>query len=71
MKISLCKFCNNALNGKNIRIMDKQGGKKVIMVKMPDPNLSLGEIDGMMKIQDNTAKYSGLFNKSLKGKLSV
>lgn len=51
--------------------MDKQGGKKVIMVKMPDPNLSLGETDGMMKIQDNTAKYSGLFNKSLKGKLSV
>lgn len=41
------------------------------MVKMPDPNLSLGEIDGMMKTQNNTAKYSGLFNKSLKGKLSV
>lgn len=38
---------------------------------MPDPNLSLGEIDGMMNIQDNTAKYNGLVNKSLKGKLSV
>lgn len=38
---------------------------------MPDQNLSLSEMDGMMKTQDNTAAYSGLFNKSLKGKLSA
>jgi len=41
------------------------------MVKMPDQSLSLGEVDGMMKTDNNTAKYSGLFNKILKGKLSV